>query len=130
MHIAQAARSPKSLVLGGLAMITTVALATTMLAPVAGEASSHREAPLTSADLQVDTTDVYAFVSPDNPANVSFVANWIPFEEPAGGPNFYQFAENTRYDINISNDGDANPEIIYRWVFDTKFRNPNTFLYA
>ena len=84
-----------------------LALALATLAPTAGDASSHREAPLTSADPQVDNTDVYAFVSPDEPNTVTFVSNWIPFEEPAGGPNFYAFAEGVRYDINISNDGDA-----------------------
>ena len=50
-------------------------------------------------------------------------------QEPAGGPNFYAFAEGVRYDINISNDGDADPEIIYRWRFQDHYRNPNTFLY-
>ena len=42
---------------------------------------------------QYDNTDVYAFVSPDKPDTITFVANWIPFEEPAGGPNFYSFAD-------------------------------------
>ena len=71
-------------------------------------ASSHREAPLTAADPQIDNTDLYAFVSPDAPDTVTFVSSWIPFEEPAGGPNFYLWAEHTNYDINIDNDGDAN----------------------
>ncbi len=59
------------------------------LGPGTGIASSHREAPLTAADPQIDTTDVYAFVSPDDPNSVTLIAAWIPFEEPAGGPNFY-----------------------------------------
>jgi hypothetical protein len=77
----------------------------------------------------VDNTDVYAFVSPDAPDTVTLVSNWIPFEEPAGGPNFYAFAEGARYDVNVSNDGDAHPEIVYRWRFRDHYRNPNTFLY-
>ncbi|HEV8420088.1 MAG TPA: DUF4331 family protein, partial [Actinomycetota bacterium] len=56
------------------------------LGPNPGAASSHREAPLVSADPQVDGTDLYAFVSPDKPDTVTLVSNWIPFEEPAGGP--------------------------------------------
>ena len=115
--------------IGAAAAFAAVALAATTLAPSLSDASSHREAPLTAADPQVDNTDVYAFTSPDNPATVTLVSNWIPFEEPAGGPNFYAFAEGVRYDINISNDGDANPEIIYRWRFRDHYRNPNTFLY-
>ena len=99
------------------------------LAPLASRASSHREAPLTAADPQIDNTDVYAFVSPDRPDSVTLVSSWIPFEEPAGGPNFYLWAEHTNYDINISNDGGTNADITYRWKFTTHYRNPNTFLY-
>ena len=99
------------------------------LAPLASRASSHREAPLTAADPQIDNTDVYAFVSPDRPDSVTLVSSWIPFEEPAGGPNFYLWAEHTNYDINISNDGGTNADITYRWTFTTHFRNPDTFLY-
>src|SRR4249920_3328620 len=99
------------------------------LAPLTSRASSHREAPLTAADPQIDNTDVYAFVSPDKPNTVTLVSSWIPFEEPAGGPNFYLWAEHTNYDIRIDNDGDAKPDIIYRWNFHTKYRNANSFIY-
>ena len=87
------------------------------LGPSVGVASSHREAPLVSADPQVDGTDLYAFRSPDKPNTITFVSNWIPFEEPAGGPNFYAWADGVNYDINIDNDGDAKPDLTYRWVF-------------
>ena len=99
------------------------------LAPLSGSASSHREAPLVSADPQIDTTDVYAFVSEDRPDTVTLIASWIPFEEPAGGPNFYAWGDGVHYDINIDNDADARPDITYRWVFKDHYRNPNTFLY-
>jgi hypothetical protein len=95
-----------------------------------GVASSHREAPLTAADPQIDQTDLYAFVSPDAPDTVTFVSSWIPFEEPAGGPNFYLWAPKTNYDVKIDNDGDARADITYRWNFKTHYRNGNTFLYA
>jgi hypothetical protein len=119
----------RSTLMVGLAGISTLALAVAAFAPGASRASSHREAPLTAADPQIDGTDLYAFTSPDSPDTVTFVSNWIPFEEPAGGPNFYSFASKVHYDINISNDGDARPEYIYRWVFKDHYRNPNTFLY-
>jgi hypothetical protein len=99
------------------------------LGPVSGGASSHREAPLISDDPKADTTDVWAFVSEDAPDSVNIIGSWIPFEEPAGGPNFYPFADNTAYDINIDNNGNARADIIYRWVFSSSYRNPNTFLY-
>ena len=116
--------------LAGLAAALSLGLVSSSLAPTAGEASSHREAPFTSSEPQIDNTDVYAFTSPDDPSKVTLISNWIPFEEPAGGPNFYPFAEKTRYDIRISNDGDASAELIYRWVFTNHYRNANgQFLY-
>jgi hypothetical protein len=97
-------------------------------------ASSHREAPLISGDPQHDNTDLYAFVSPDNPNTVTIQADWIPFEEPNGGPNFYPFAEHSHYDINIDSNGDGRPDITYRWHFHTndaraKAPGGGTFLY-
>ncbi len=92
-------------------------------------ASSHREAPLISGDPKVDATDLYAFVSPDRPDTVTLIANYIPFEEPAGGPNFYQFDPSAIYDINIDNNGDAMPDITYRFKFNTSVGNGNSFLY-
>ena len=94
-------------------------------------ASSHREAPLTASDPKIDNTDVYAFVSPDKTDTVTLIANWIPFEEPNGGPNFYPFQDGAHYDINIDNDGDAVADLTYRWTFTTEdSRGTNTFLYA
>jgi hypothetical protein len=99
------------------------------LAPLTGGASSHREAPLVSADPQIDTTDVWAFVSEDRPSTVTILASWIPFQEPAGGPNFYSWADGVRYSVNVDNDHDARADLVYQWVFTSHYRNPNTFLY-
>lgn len=106
------------------------------LGPVPGNASSHREAPLTAADPQIDGTDLYAFVSRDRPQTVTIVSNWIPLEEPAGGPNFYAFQDGVHYDINVDNNGDAVPDVIYRWTFTSHYRqsqipgtNGESFLY-
>jgi hypothetical protein len=99
------------------------------LGPTPGGASSHREAPLISADPQADNTDLYAFVSPNKPDTVTIVSNWIPFEEPAGGPNFYAFGTGVRYDVRIDNNADAKADVVYRWTFKNHWRNPDTFLY-
>lgn len=96
-------------------------------APVS--ASSHREAPLTAGDPQIDGTDVYAFVSPDKPSTVTLISNWIPFQVPAGGPNFYPFAPGVHYDINIDNTGKAKADITYRWTFTSHYRSTGTILY-
>jgi hypothetical protein len=92
-------------------------------------ASSHREAPLISNEPAVDATDVYAFVPKTSPSDVAFVVNWFPFENPAGGPNFYMFSPQAYYDINIDNNGDAKPDVVYRWQFKNHYRSPDQFLY-
>ena len=111
------------------ALATTIAAAALTLTPLSGHASSHREAPLISADPQVDNTDLYAFVSPDKPDTVTIIANWYPFEEPNGGPNFYPWAPGAHYDINIDNVGDANAHLTYRWTFASHYKSSSTFLY-
>jgi hypothetical protein len=106
------------------------ALAAGVLAVVPGSGSSHREAPLTALDPTGDDTDLYAFTAPDAPDALTVIANWIPFEDPAGGPNFYRFDDRAHYYLNIDNTGDGRPDVRYQFRFKTKIRNPNSFLYA
>jgi Domain of unknown function (DUF4331) len=91
--------------------------------------SSHREAPGTSKDPVADNTDTYAFVSPDKPDTVTLISNYVPLEEPSGGPNFFEFGDDVLYEIHIDNNGDGKAEIIYQFRFNTRTRNPNSFLY-
>jgi hypothetical protein len=91
--------------------------------------SSHREAPAISKDPVADNTDTYAFVSPDDPSTVTIISNYLPLEAPFGGPNFFEFGDDVRYEIHIDNDADGAPEITYEFLFQTKVRNPDTFLY-
>src|SRR3972149_8957597 len=91
--------------------------------------TSHREAPAISKDPVADNTDVYAFVSPDQPDTVTLITNFIPLEEPAGGPNFFQFGDDVLYEILIDNNGDSVEDITYQFRFSTEIRNPDTFLY-
>jgi hypothetical protein len=107
--------------------LAVVLLGLTWMVP--GRASSHREAPLISADPGADNTDVYAFVDPNDPALVTLISNFIPLQEPDGGPNFYRFDENVVYAIHVDNDGDAVEDITFEWRFRTEIRNPGTFLY-
>jgi hypothetical protein len=92
-------------------------------------ASSHREAPLISLDPAADNTDLYAFVSPDRPDTVTMVANYIPLEEPAGGPNFANFDPSVLYEIKVDNNGDGNADISYQFRFRSVYTNKGTFLY-
>jgi Domain of unknown function (DUF4331) len=92
------------------------------------QASSHREAPLISNDPLADNTDLYAFVSPDDPTMVTIIADYIPFEVPQGGPNFATFGTNIHYEIHIKNNAaTAGDDITYRFTFSQTNEDPTTF---
>jgi hypothetical protein len=116
-------RSSALLALGLAAALTLSLLAT-------ADASSHREAPLISEDPAADNTDFYAFVSPDNAENVTFISNFVPLQNPAGGPNFFRFGDDVLYEIHVDNTGDAVPNLSYEFRFTTTIVNPDTFLAA
>src|ERR671933_259846 len=117
--------------LAALALAGAAAALLLVLGPGAqsAKASSHREAPLIATDPTADNTDLYAFVSPDRRNTVTMIANYIPFEEPAGGPNFSNFDDNALYELHVDNDGDGRDDVTYQFRFDTQTRNQNTFLY-
>ncbi len=91
--------------------------------------SSHREAPEISKEPVADSTDVYAFVSPDKPDTVTLIANYVPLQGPVGGPNFYEFATDVLYELHVDNNGDGRAEVTYEFRFSTAVRDENTFLY-
>jgi hypothetical protein len=117
----------RSTVLGAA---TAAALAASSLAVTGVLGSSHREAPKILADPTADNTDVYAFTAPDAPHSLTVVANWIPMEEPAGGPYFGKLDPRARYYVKIDNTGDGHEDVAYRWKFKQRFRNPESFLDA
>ncbi|MEP7025371.1 MAG: DUF4331 domain-containing protein, partial [Actinomycetota bacterium] len=91
--------------------------------------SSHREAPEISKDPVADSTDVYAFVSPDAPNTVTLIANYVPLQLPSGGPNFYEFGDDVLYEIHVSNAGHAQSDISFQFQFQTRLTTPGSFLY-
>src|SRR5580704_994560 len=91
--------------------------------------SSHREAPEISKDPVADSTDLYAFVSPDSPDTVTIIANYVPLESPDGGPNFYEFGDDVLYAINIDNTGDGKADVSYQFRFTNSVTDAKTFLY-
>ena len=113
----------RSLATVGVLVLMGGALVVSKASPFDANAASHREAPLIAGDPRADNTDLYAFVSADAPDTVTLISNWYPFEEPTGGPNFYTWADDTRYIIHIDNDGDALADLSYVWVFDTVTRD-------
>ena len=111
-----------------LSMCAMVALPTGL--PL--RASSHREAPAITLDPVADNTDLYAFRSTElgSEDSVTLIANFIPLEDPSGGPNFHKFDPEVLYEIMIDNDGDAHEDITYQFQFETQIMNDNTFLTA
>ena len=94
--------------------------------------SSHREAPLLLGDPTADNTDLYAFRSPDNPDKITILANYIPFQLPQGGPYYYHFSDNVRYEVHIDNNAGNNTyssgdDIVYRFSFQRTNEDPSTF---
>ena len=104
---------PASLVAAAVAAAVTIG-------PGTRSASSHREAPLIAEDPSADLTDLYAFRSPDKPNTVTILANVIPGEDPAAGPNWYTFSPSARYNLKIDTNGDVKPDVIYRFQFQTQ----------
>src|SRR6201982_2884566 len=90
---------------------------------------SQREAPEIAKDPVADSTDVYAFVSPDKPGTVTLIANYIPLQGPAGGPSYYKFGDDVLYEIHVDNPGDGRADVSFQFRFRTTVRNPETFLY-
>lgn len=106
----------------------TALLATLLGIPAISSASSHREAPLIADDPLADNVDVYAFRSPDRSNTITLIATYVPLQLPQGGPNYYTFGENIRYEIHIDNDASKpGDEIIYRFVFKVTNEDPSTF---
>ncbi|HEX4834033.1 MAG TPA: DUF4331 domain-containing protein [Trebonia sp.] len=91
--------------------------------------SSHREAPGISKDPVADSSDVYAFVSPDKSGTVTLIANYVPLQGPAGGPNFYEFGDDVLYEVHVDNNHDGCADVTYQFRFTTTVANPDTFLY-
>jgi hypothetical protein len=118
-------RRRRTILLAALAALAAAATAVTI-----GFGSSHREAPAISLDPSADNTDVYAFTAKDAQGALTVVANWIPQEDPAGGPNFYKFDDAADYYIQVDNTGDGKADVKYLFEFKTQTRNRNSFLYA
>jgi hypothetical protein len=110
-----------------LKSIVALAMTLFMLGPSSLFASSHREAPITALDRSADVTDWYAFVSYDNPNNVTFILNVDPLLEPANGPNYFPFDPSVLYEMLIDNDQDGVPDVVFQFRFNTEIRDPKLF---
>ncbi len=108
-----------------IVILAALALLLTTLIPSVTDGSSHREAPLIAEDPTADNTDLYAWRTEGD--TVTIVANYIPLQEPAGGPNFHNFSDNVLYEIKVDNTGDAKPDVTYQFRFTTTFTESDAF---
>lgn len=110
--------------------ILSLAALLTAIFPLSLMASSHGEAPLISMDRFADNTDTYAFrsVEAGRQGFVTLIANYIPLQEPSGGPQWFRFDDTVLYEIKIDNTGDGTEDITYQFQFTTQTVNPNTVL--
>ncbi|MDQ3038904.1 MAG: DUF4331 domain-containing protein, partial [Pseudomonadota bacterium] len=88
-------------------------------------ASSHREAPGITKTPKLDNTDLYMFRSYEagQSGNVTILANFQPFQDPFGAPNYFLMDDKAVYDIHIDNNGDGLPDITYEFRFVNQFKN-------
>jgi hypothetical protein len=98
--------------------VYAVLLATAMLIPaLPAAASSHREAPAITETPKVDSTDFYMFRSyePGRAGYVTLIANYFPFQDPFGGPNYFSLDPDARYRIHIDNNGDGVEDLTFQF---------------
>ena len=94
-----------------------MAIAVMALAGAAVQGSSHREAPGITATPKVDGTDFYMFRSyePGRAGFVTLIANYIPLQDPYGGPNYFALDPDALYEIHLDNNGDAVEDITFQF---------------
>lgn len=107
-------------------LVSLVVAAALVTAPNAF-AASHREAPITALDRTADITDIFAFVSYDDPTKVTLILNVDPLLEPGNGPNYFPFDDNVLYTINIDNNNTALPAVQFNFQFQTQIQAPGLF---
>ncbi len=88
----------------------------------AAHASSHREAPFITTQPKVDATDFYMFTSyePGRAGYVTLIANYLPLQDPYGGPNYFSLDPNALYEIHVDNDGDAREDLTFQFRFQQR----------
>ena len=93
--------------------------------PLVSLASSHREAPGIAGMPRVDATDFYMFSSyePGRTGYVTLIANYLPLQDPYGGPNYFALDNNALYEISVDNNGDASADLTFQFRFTNTYKN-------
>src|SRR3984885_4103573 len=99
--------------------LRAVAAAVSMTLAGVALASSHREAPFITNLPKVDASDFYMFNSYEagRTGYVTLIANYLPLQEPQGGPNFFQLDPQALYEIHVDNNGDGAEDLTFQFRF-------------
>lgn len=103
-----------------------LAVTATVIVPgVSAQASSHREAPFVTEHPKVDATDFYMFRSyePGREGYVTLIANYIPLQNPYGGPNYFTMDPEALYEIHVDNNGDAREDLTFQFRFNNSLKD-------
>ncbi|RZL39591.1 MAG: DUF4331 domain-containing protein [Rubrivivax sp.] len=103
---------------------TAVCTALAGLATPAAQASSHREAPSIAGSPRIDGTDFYMFRSYESgrAGYVTLIANYLPLQDPYGGPNYFKLDPNALYEIHVDSNGDAKEDVTFQFQFKNVFK--------
>src|SRR4030095_5328335 len=107
-----------------IGLVASLVAAAFVSLPFATSASSHREAPGITKKPKVDGTDFYMFRSYEagREGFVTLVGDYLPLQDPYGGPNYFTLDPDARYEIKVDNDGDAREDITFRFRFRNQSR--------
>src|SRR5688572_17310211 len=102
-----------------------VAAVATAIAASASQASSHREAPNITRLPAVDATDFYLFNSyePGREDYVTVIANYLPLQDPYGGPSYFALDQGAQYEIHLDSNGDAREDLTFQFRFRNRLGN-------
>lgn len=109
-----------------LATALAVSCATfSMVNSLTVQASSHRDAPAITERAKVDGTDFYMFNSYEQGREdyVTLLANYVPFQVPQGGPNYFSMDPDAIYEIHVDNDGDAVEDLTFQFKFKNRLED-------
>ena len=109
------------------AALTTGVALVAALTPLTSFASSHREAPAITRAPAVDSTDFYMFNSyePGRNGFVTLLADYLPLQDPYGGPNYFALDPAALYEIHVDSDGDAKEDLTFQFRFTNKLAGNN-----
>lgn len=106
-------------------LLCSLFLMALVLASVPALASSHREAPGITEMPKVDSTDFYMFRSYESgrAGYVTLIANYYPFQDPWGGPNYFALDPDALYRIHIDNTGDGVEDVTFQFRVSQRIRD-------